>query len=63
MKVLFPALRVRDLGSSLAFHTSVGFGVAGQVDDGRGTRIELVQWPPGHPTGMTRADLALRPGP
>ncbi len=25
--------------------------------------LELVQWPPGHPTGMTRADVAPRHGP
>jgi len=27
------------------------------VDDPDGHRIELVQWPSGHPDGMTRADL------
>lgn len=27
------------------------------VTDPDGTRIELVQWPPGHPDGMTTADL------
>jgi lactoylglutathione lyase len=27
------------------------------VTDPAGFRIELVQWPPGHPPGMTRADL------
>jgi lactoylglutathione lyase len=27
------------------------------VTDPDGYRIELVQWPEGHPTGMTRADL------
>ena len=26
--------------------------------DPDGYRIELVQWPPGHPAGMTAADLA-----
>jgi lactoylglutathione lyase len=32
------------------------------VTDPDGYRIELVQWPPGHPDGMTRSDLA-DPGP
>jgi lactoylglutathione lyase len=27
------------------------------LTDPDGYRIELVQWPPGHPEGMTRADL------
>jgi lactoylglutathione lyase len=27
------------------------------VTDPTGYRIELVQWPPGHPVGMTRADF------
>lgn len=136
MKVLFPALRVRELDRSLSFYAAVGFEVVGQVDrgDGRrlvmlalpgesevslelvhssneapaaaggldhlavqvedldatrahlvsaeldagpverpggpdgphtasvvdpdGYRLELVQWPSGHPTGMTRAELA-----
>ena len=29
--------------------------------DPDGNRIELVQWPPGHPDGMTAADFALPP--
>jgi lactoylglutathione lyase len=135
MKVLFPALRVSHLDASLAFYTSVGFEIVGQVDAGDGTlmamlalpqetevslelvhsgargpltpegfdhlavqvddleatradlaaagldvgpvetpggpdgprtaslvdpegyHLELVQWPPGHPIGMTRADF------
>ena len=28
------------------------------VTDPDGTRIELVQWPPGHPAGMTAADFS-----
>lgn len=28
------------------------------VTDPDGYRLELVQWPPGHPDGMTRSDLA-----
>jgi lactoylglutathione lyase len=28
------------------------------ITDPDGYRLELVQWPPGHPVGMTRADLA-----
>ena len=28
------------------------------VTDPDGYRLELVQWPPGHPIGMTRADLS-----
>ena len=139
MKVLFPALRVRHLDVSLAFYTSVGFDVVGQVEGSDATRmamlalpdetdvslelvhsqgpgpsgpggldhlavqvddleatladlaaaglqvgpvetpggpdgphtaslldpdgyhLELVQWPPGHPTGMARADFEPTP--
>jgi lactoylglutathione lyase len=139
MKVLFPAFRVSRLDASLAFYTSVGFEIVGQVEGGDGTRmamlalpdedevslelvhsgardpkapggvdhlaiqvddldatraalaaagldvgpvetpggrdgprtstvvdpdgyhLELVQWPPGHPTGMTRAEFAAAP--
>jgi lactoylglutathione lyase len=28
------------------------------VSDPDGNKVELVQWPPGHPTGMTAADFA-----
>jgi lactoylglutathione lyase len=31
------------------------------LTDPEGYRIELVQWPPGHPAGMTEADLAEEP--
>ena len=34
-----------------------GFGPHGLTDPD-GYRIELVQWPPGHPAGMTAADFA-----
>jgi lactoylglutathione lyase len=139
MKVLFPAFRVSQLDASLAFYTSVGFEIVGQVEGGEGTRLamlalreedevtlelvhkegrdpmapggmdhlaiqvddleatradlaaagldvgpvetpggrdgprtaslvdpdgyhlELVQWPPGHPTGMMRADFEPAP--
>ena len=27
------------------------------IEDPDGNRIELVQWPPGHPDGMTAADF------
>lgn len=30
------------------------------LTDPDGYRIELVQWPPGHPEGMTQADLKVR---
>ena len=39
---------------------SAGFWTA-WVTDPNGYRIELVQWPAGHPHGMTRADF-LNPG-
>ncbi len=141
MKVLFPAFRVSHLDASLAFYTSVGFEIVGQVEAGDGNRLamlalpdedavslelvhqegrdpmapggmdhlaiqvvdlaatradlvaagldvgpvetpggrdgprtaslvdpdgyhlELVQWPPGHPTGMMRADFEPAPRP
>lgn len=40
---------------------STGFWTA-WVTDPDGYRIELVQWPEGHPDGMTRSDFA-EPGP
>lgn len=109
MKILFPALRVSDLDTSLAFYSSVGLEAIGQVTSDVGTpmsmlawpcdevslelvartdavpvvlgafdhleiqvddldatrrdlvaaghRLELVQWPAGHPVGMTRGDF------
>jgi lactoylglutathione lyase len=30
------------------------------LTDPDGYRIELVQWPPGHPPGLTAADFAVR---
>lgn len=45
MKVLFPALRVRDLDASLAFYTSVGFDVVGQVEVGGGARMAMLASP------------------
>ncbi|MGY1740088.1 MULTISPECIES: VOC family protein [unclassified Blastococcus] len=32
--------------------------LTGWITDPDGNRIELVQWPPGHPDGMTAADFA-----
>lgn len=45
MKVLFPAFRVRDLNASLAFYTSVGFEVVGQVEGGDGTTMAMLALP------------------
>ncbi|MEP6629757.1 MAG: VOC family protein [Lapillicoccus sp.] len=45
MKVLFPALRVRDLDASVVFYTSVGFEVVGQVDGADGTRMVMLALP------------------
>jgi lactoylglutathione lyase len=39
-----------------------GMGLANLRDPG-GYRIELVQWPPGHPDGLTSADFQGRPFP
>jgi catechol 2,3-dioxygenase-like lactoylglutathione lyase family enzyme len=33
------------------------------LTDPDGYRIELVQWPPGHPAGMTAADFTAPPAP
>jgi lactoylglutathione lyase len=32
------------------------------LEDPDGYRIELVEWPPGHPYGLTAADFATRDG-
>jgi len=40
MEVLFPAHRVTHLGASLAFYTSIGFEIVGQVEGPRVTRPE-----------------------
>src|SRR5215207_5105292 len=45
MKVLFPALQVSHLDASLAFYTSVGFEVVGQVDVGGGTQLVMLALP------------------
>jgi lactoylglutathione lyase len=45
MKVLFPAFRVSHLDASLAFYTSVGFEVVGQVESGDGTRMAMLALP------------------
>ena len=45
MKVLFPAFRVSHLDASLAFYTSVGFEVVGQVEGGDGTRMAMLALP------------------
>jgi hypothetical protein len=79
MRTLHVGLRVADLDSSIAFSTSLGSEVLGQVPatelgtsamlelpgdefvsltDPDGHRIDFVQWPDGHPTGMTGSDLA-----
>jgi hypothetical protein len=59
MRTLHIGLRVTDLGRSLAFDP----GQEGDdglrttfVADPDGRRIELVQWPTGHPHGLTPAD-------
>jgi lactoylglutathione lyase len=54
MKVLFPALRVSHLDASLAFYTSVGFEVVGQVDVGGGTQLVMLALP-----GQTDVSLEL----
>ena len=45
MKVLFPALRVAHLDTSLAFYRSVGFEVVGQVGGGDSTRMAMLALP------------------
>jgi lactoylglutathione lyase len=64
------AVQVEDLAATLESLTRKGLrpgplewpaGEAGPctafLDDPDGYRIELVQWPPGHPDGMTSADF------
>jgi lactoylglutathione lyase len=64
------AVQVDDLAATLADLTRKGIDVDGPhrpggeagpttafVHDPDGYRIELVQWPPGHPDGITRADF------
>lgn len=59
MRTLHAGLRVNDLDRSLAFYTAVGYQVLGSVPETAfGSLIELVQWPDGHPAGMTDADLS-----
>lgn len=45
MKILFPALRVSSLDTSLEFYTSVGLEVVGQVTSHTGTRMAMLAWP------------------
>jgi lactoylglutathione lyase len=64
------AVQVDDLAATLADLTRKGIAVAGPhhpdgesgprtafVHDPDGYRIEFVQWPPGHPDALTRADF------
>lgn len=65
------AVQVDDLAATLADLTAQGIEVDGPhrpggeegpitafIRDPDGYRIELVQWPPGHPDSLTRADFA-----
>ncbi len=45
MKILFPALRVSSLDTSLEFYTSVGLEVVGQVTSHTGTRMAMLGGP------------------
>ncbi|MEV4571474.1 VOC family protein [Nonomuraea sp. NPDC049419] len=71
MRMLHLGLRVTDLERSLAFYTAVGYAEVGRVPETESgsltmlklpgdpyVSLELVQWPPGHPPGMTAADFA-----
>ena len=64
------AVQVDDLGATRADLVAAGLdvgltGTPGGTDGPRtaslvdpdGCHLELVQWPPGHPVGMTRADF------
>jgi lactoylglutathione lyase len=46
MRVLFPALRVRDLDTSLAFYGAIGMEAVGRVGDA-GTRMAMLALPGG----------------
>ncbi|WP_206665746.1 VOC family protein [Pedococcus bigeumensis] len=45
MKILFPALRVSDLDTSLAFYTSVGLEAVGHVTGDSGVQMAMLAWP------------------
>ena len=45
MKILFPALRVSDLDTSLAFYTSVGLEAVGHVTGESGVQMTMLAWP------------------
>ncbi|MGQ4268612.1 VOC family protein [Nocardiopsis changdeensis] len=62
-------VQVEDLDAVIARLAAKGVAAEPPTDPGRGMRIawltdpdghriELVQWPPGHPAGMTEADFA-----
>ncbi|WP_433618127.1 VOC family protein [Dactylosporangium sp. CA-139114] len=62
-------VRVDDLAATVAELSERGIGAEPPADLGKGMftswvtdpdgyRIELVQWPPGHPAGMSAADFA-----
>ncbi|GAA1543655.1 lactoylglutathione lyase [Dactylosporangium maewongense] len=62
-------IQVGDLGTTVADLAGRGIAAEPPTDHGEGMatswltdpdgyRIELVQWPPGHPEGMTAADFA-----
>ena len=66
MKTLHVGLRVADPDRAVAFYTGIEVADPGSPDgsadflttwitDPDGNRIELVQWPTGHPAGLTEA--------
>jgi lactoylglutathione lyase len=71
MRTLHVGLRVADPERSIAFYTSLGYEVLGGVPEteldsltmlklpgDEFVSLELVQWPAGHPAGMTVSDLS-----
>jgi lactoylglutathione lyase len=75
MRTSFAAYRVSDLAATRATLVDQGLdpsaverpgGLDGPqtawLEDPDGYRIELVEWPPGHPYGLTAADYADQDG-
>ena len=75
MRTLHTSYRVSNLSASLDFYTALGYTQVGRVDLGDGASLtmlnfpgeqvvtlELVQWPPGHPCGLTAADFQYESG-
>jgi len=59
MRTLHPAYRVTDLGASVVFYTTLGYGQVGRVDLGEGASLTMLKFPSDE---FVALELVHRPG-